>query len=156
MSANTTVGVDSYIAREFANNWVQQQSKKHRELTKVKHHKQYYEYARKNPMQNMITETKQFACRKSTGNHISTMVFTIFYDKDGNAIDGAVEQRITTADQPSYFTHDFFINIDGREVEFTGDGRYSMNMLRAVWHSLVNKSIAPFVEIPDWNKTHTH
>ena len=106
--------------------------------------------------------TKQFACRRSHLPHPhSTMVFTIFYDKDDKAICGEVEQRIkernlnpSITGQP-YYLHEFELVIDGKSRLFQVGVPYEVEFLKKAWIYLTKNPLKDlqFTEIKDWSET---
>lgn len=182
MSASTTVGGDSYIATEFANRWVEQQWKKQKEdlekfpdKKELQKFKPFYDKTKMNTMNTNTKQynnpsptigrdyshAKQFACRRIAQTHMVTMVFTIFYSKEDTALYGGIQQRIRNTGNSSaltdYFTHDFVLNIDGKEVEFRSGETYAIDLLKKAWLSLTDKSKSDnirFDEVKEWTNEH--
>ena len=103
---------------------------------------------------------KQFACRRSHHPHPhSTMVFTIYYNEDGKAIYGDVEQRINERNlNPSitgqpYYLHEFKLDIDGKSLLFQVGVPYQVEVLKKAWVSLTQNPIKDlqFTEVKDWS-----
>ena len=158
MSVSTIVGVDSYIAQEFANQWVKKQLdlQKKAEDTMTTN-----AYGNQIPRMDYKT-SKQFACRRSHSPHPhSTMVFTIYYNEDGKAIYGDVEQRIMERNlNPSitgqhYYLHEFELVIDEESRRFQVGVPYQVEFLKKAWISLTQNPVKDlrFTEVKDWSET---
>lgn len=105
---------------------------------------------------------KQFACqRKHLPHPHSTMVFTIYYNEDGRAIYGDVEQRINERNlNPSitgqpYYLHEFELDLDGKRFRFQVGVPYNVDVLKKAWVSLTQNPVEDlrFTEIKDWSET---
>jgi len=176
LSENTPVGVEYCIstefAKKFASKWVEKHQEKHQEQKqKYKHQTKNSENKTMNTTINPTTtngkngtrnhaRAKQFACfNENYPTHISTMVFCIYYDERGIAIDGSLEQRIrhkNNGNGLADYTQEFMLNIDGRETKFLPDVRYSIDLLKKAWIRLTNNSNPTlcFKEIKDWRNEH--
>ena len=106
--------------------------------------------------------SKQFACRRKHLPHPhSTMVFTIYYNEDGKAIYGDVEQRIKERNlNPSvpsspYYLHEFNLDLDGKAHLFQVGVPYQVEFLKKAWISLTKNPVEDlrFTEIKDWSET---
>jgi hypothetical protein len=176
------VGVDSYIAKEFANRWVEQQWKKQKEdlekfpdKKELQKFKPFYDKTEMNTMNNHSNQyynpsptigrdyshAKQFACRRQSQLHISTMVFTIFYSKEDTALYGNIQQRIRNTGNSNgltdYFASDFVLNIHGKEIGFRSGETHAIDILKEAWLSLTDKSKSSdirFDEVKEWANEH--
>jgi hypothetical protein len=176
------VDVDSYVAKEFANRWVERQWKKQKEdlekfpdKKELQKFKPFYDKTEMNTMNNHSNQyynpsptigrdyshAKQFACRRQSQLHISTMVFTIFYSKEDTALYGNIQQRIRNPGNSNgltdYFTSDFVLNIHGKEIEFRSGETHAIDLLKEAWLSLTDKSKSSdirFDEVKEWANEH--
>jgi hypothetical protein len=155
------VGVDSYIAAEFANRWFEQQLKiQKQEAENMNPINTNNSTMHNNPIPTIgrdYNHAKQFACRRHSQYHISTMVFTIYYSKEDNPLYGSVQQRIRNKHKSSgltdYFGNEFLLNIDGKEIAFVPNETHSIDILKKAWFVLTDMGKGDdlrFDEVKEW------
>jgi hypothetical protein len=155
------VGVDSHIATEFANRWFEQQLKilkqEAEDMNPINTNNSTMHYNPTMTIGRDYNHAKQFACRRRSPHHISTMVFTIYYSKEDNPLCGSVQQRIRNTHNSSgltdYFGNDFLLNIDGKEMKFSHDEIHSIDILKKAWFVLTDKGKGDdlrFDEVKEW------
>lgn len=91
-----------------------------------------YIVAKRKPMAYTAANPKTYTLfRKNTGFD-STLIFTIFHDDNGKAINGNVAQWVKFPDREAYI-NDFHWTIDGVNVHFVYDAFHSIDTLKKLW-----------------------